>query len=49
MLILFLTRKSSLSAYCPSSNNNQCAVLLQNFKNPEETREQEEVWSSQQP
>ncbi len=37
--------RSSLSAYCPSSYDNSCTVLLRSFKNLEETCEQDEAWS----
>ncbi len=37
--------RSSLSAYRPSSYDNQCAILLRSFKNSEDTHKQEEVWS----
>ncbi len=45
MLYFLRCARSSVSAYCPSSYNNQFTILLWNFKNPEETREQEEAWS----
>ncbi len=42
MLTLFFDVQGAVcQAYRLSSCDNRCTVLLQNFQNPEETREQE--------